>query len=126
MESLSWSKRASLIPEPSQNAIVGDRIVVACGESVFALDKLTGRRLTIPFVIRGPRKHLSVSECKGALLAVNEECFVFELPTMKLLRNFRSLPIFSGFQIVNIHIVIGFARLYADQTHCFIGPLLRN
>jgi protein HIRA/HIR1 len=110
MESVGWSKGASLVAEPSHHVIVGDRIVVACGESVFALDKSTGRRLTVPFVIGGPCKHLSVSECKGALLAVSEECFVFELPTMKLLRSFRSLPIFSGFQIVTIHIVIRFAR----------------
>jgi hypothetical protein len=109
MASLNWGKGAQMSAEPSHLLVLDDRVVVACDGNVFMLDKFSGRRLTVPFVIGAPCMHLLPSESKDAVLAVGAECFIFELPTMRYLRSFPYLTMFYEFRFVKADMLFGFA-----------------
>jgi protein HIRA/HIR1 len=130
LRDLGWAKAAALSAEPSHTIVLADRVIVASGITVVALDRATGRRLAAPVVIGGACKHLSAEEEDGLVLAVAGQCHIVDVATMRCVESFPCPPKFTDFKIAKAGVVMGFVRghawLWDSSARAWLGGAVVN
>ena len=98
-----WQKPASIQGVVNQAIDAEDYHIIAYSGYVLKLEKKTGRRLSSPFFIGGPCKHLSYNN--GVILAVGKQCYLIQLNTMQEIMHCSCPEGFIGFALNQNNII---------------------